>query len=251
MAVARSVGSARVGAHGNPQIGRVKAGASFAMSARMTTELAGAGELSEQDLLSILLGSGSRARAPAQLADRILLELGGVEGLSRAGPGALAELPGMGPAKAMRLVAAVELGVRISQRRRERLDRPVVRTSDAVAELMQPLLAHLDHEEMWVLSLDGRSAVKRLRRVAQGGQHGLSVSARDILRAGIYEAASALVLVHNHPSGDPTPSSEDVAMTEIVRDAAEIVGMPLVDHVVVARGAHASMLDQGLLEGCE
>jgi len=217
----------------------------------MTSQIVGTERLSESDLLQILLGMGRRGEPAAELATRLLSDLGGVEGLCRAGPGALAQLPGVGPAKAMRLVAALELGQRISEHRRQRLERPVVRTSDAVAELMQPRLAHLDHEEMWVLALDGRSAVKRVRRVAQGGLHGLSVSARDILRVGLFEAASALVLVHNHPSGDPTPSSEDVAMTEIVRAAAEIVGMPLVDHVVVARGAHASLLDSGLLDHCE
>jgi len=86
--------------------------------------------------------------------------------------------------------------------------------------------------------------------VAQGGLHGCSVTARDILRGALVQAASALVLVHNHPSGDPRPSPEDVAMTRTVVEAAEVVGTPLVDHVIVsASGNYASMLDLGLLDG--
>jgi DNA repair protein RadC len=100
---------------------------------------------------------------------------------------------------------------------------------------------------MWLLALDGQNGLRSMRRIAQGGLHGCCVSARDILRAGLVEAASAIVLVHNHPSRDPTPSPEDVAMTRVVVDAGEVVGLPLVDHVVVAGSRHASMLDLGLL----
>ena len=101
---------------------------------------------------------------------------------------------------------------------------------------------------MWVLSLDGRNRLRGERRVAQGGLHGCAVAARDILRAALTDAASAFVLVHNHPSGDPRPSPEDVAMTAAVARAATVVGVPLVDHVVVSDGRHASMLELGVLE---
>lgn len=102
---------------------------------------------------------------------------------------------------------------------------------------------------MFVVSLDGQNGARSVRRVAQGGLHGCSVSARDILRVGLTEAASAIVLVHNHPSGDPTPSPEDIAMTRIVAEAAELVGMPLFDHVVIGRDRYVSMLDLGVLAG--
>src|SRR5262249_48282426 len=106
------------------------------------------------------------------------------------------------------------------------------------------------HEQMWIFGLDGRNGLRTVRRVAEGGLHGCSVSARDILRAALTDAASAIVLVHNHPSGDPAPSSEDIAMTRAVELAAAAVGVPLVDHVIVTSdGRHASLLDLGLMEG--
>jgi DNA repair protein RadC len=101
---------------------------------------------------------------------------------------------------------------------------------------------------MWVVCLDGRNRVRASRRVAQGGLHGCAVLPRDILRVAVREAASAIVLVHNHPSDDPTPSSEDLVMTRRVCDAAAVVGVPLVDHVIVApSGRYTSMLDLGVL----
>ena len=101
---------------------------------------------------------------------------------------------------------------------------------------------------MWLVSLDGRNYVRGMRRVAQGGLHTCSVLPRDILRAALYEAATAMVLVHNHPSGDPTPSAEDVALTRNLCDAGALTGLPLVDHVVVApSGKYMSLLDLGVI----
>ncbi|HVY47879.1 MAG TPA: JAB domain-containing protein, partial [Minicystis sp.] len=125
-----------------------------------------------------------------------------------------------------------------------------LKSSDEVAAYAKARLGPLDHEQMWVFALDGRNGLRAVRRVAEGGLHGCSVAARDILRAALQDAASALVLVHNHPSGDPAPSVEDVAMTRIVESAAACVGTPLVDHVIVTSdGRHSSMLDLGLLQG--
>ncbi len=161
------------------------------------------------------------------------------------GPVALAELDGVGPVKALRVAAALALGERAAAERWA--VKPRLASSHDVASYIGPRIGALDHEEMWVLALDGQNGLRGARRVAQGGQHGCSVTARDILRAGLLETASAIAIAHNHPSGDPTPSREDIVMTELVRDAAEVVGVPLVDHVIVARGRHASLLDLGYL----
>jgi len=118
---------------------------------------------------------------------------------------------------------------------------------EAVVVWARPRLATLDHEELWVLALDGRHGLRAARRAASGGIHGLHVGARDVLRIALREAASAFVLVHNHPSGDPAPSDEDVAFTRLVSDAASLVGTPLLDHVVIARQRSSSMLDLGLM----
>ena len=112
-----------------------------------------------------------------------------------------------------------------------------------------PRLATLDHEELWLLALDGHHGLRAARLVASGGIHGLHVAARDALRIALREGASAFVLVHNHPSGDPAPSQEDVAFTRTVERAAAVVGTPLLDHVVIARRRATSMLEAGLLTG--
>ena len=117
----------------------------------------------------------------------------------------------------------------------------------AVEAWARPRLATLDHEELWLLALDGHHGLRAARRVASGGIHGLHVAARDVLRIALREGASAFVLVHNHPSGDPAPSSEDIAFTRTVERAAAVVGTPLLDHVVVARRRAASMLETGVL----
>jgi DNA repair protein RadC len=121
---------------------------------------------------------------------------------------------------------------------------PDARAVDAWA---RPRIGGHDHEELWILALDGQSRLRAARRVASGGLHGMFVAPRDPLRAALREGASAFVLVHNHPSGDPTPSPEDVAFTASVAEAALVVATPLVDHVVVTRSRYASMLERGLM----
>ena len=182
----------------------------------------------------------------ATVASGLLERFGGIEGLSRLGPTALADQPGLGLAKALRLAASLELGCR-SFERAARPHKPL-RTPEAVASWFTSRIGRLKHEEMWVLALDGRYGLRGARRVAQGGLHGCSVAARDILRVALADAASAMILIHNHPSGDPTPSIEDLAMTRAVVAAAAIVGMPLIDHVIVTgSGAYVSLRDLGAL----
>lgn len=195
--------------------------------------------LGDADVLAVLLGCDPVSAA------RLLWDVGGIDGLARVGLHALGSKPGMTAVKAARLAAAVELGRRAA--RQLGSVRPILGTSARVAAWAIPRLVHLDHEQMWVLALDGRSGLRAARRVAEGGLHGCSITARDILRLVIREAASAFVLVHNHPSGHPMPSLADIVMTRAVAMAAETLGTPLVDHVIVAGAAHASMLDLGLL----
>jgi DNA repair protein RadC len=207
---------------------------------------AGFDGLGDADLLAIVLGTGFTGKSVMLVAAALLDRFAGLDGLSRVGPAALAKHPGLGLAKALRVAASIELGRRVCQQAL-RIREPL-RTSAGVARYFAPRLAHLDHEEMWVAALDGRNAMRGIRKVSQGGLHGCAVSARDILRAALADAASSILLVHNHPSGDPAPSMEDLAMTRNVAQAAAIVGTPLVDHVILgAGGKYASMLDIGAL----
>jgi DNA repair protein RadC len=206
----------------------------------------GVESLLDNELLALLLGTGSARESVSVLAARLLEEHGTLEGLARAGVGELSRRRGLGWAKAARVAAAVELGRRVSAANR---NPGVLRfpEASAVAAWADRRLSSLDHEELWVLALDAGNGLRAARRVAMGGLQGMFVSARDPLRVALREGASAFILVHNHPSGDPTPSPEDIEFTERMVRAGDVVGTPLIDHVVVARGVSASMLEQHLM----
>ncbi|MFO0611035.1 MAG: DNA repair protein RadC [Polyangiaceae bacterium] len=203
--------------------------------------------LSDEELVALLLGTGTAGLPVTQVATALLSETGGLASMTKLGASAIADHTGVGPVKALRLAAALEIGARAARERARA--RPKLATSREVAREMAPRIGALDHEEMWVLSLDGQNGLRAARCVAMGGLHGCAVRARDILRAALRDAASGMVLVHNHPSGDPTPSAEDVSMTRAVAAAGEVVGVDLLDHVVIAGERHVSLLDLGLMVG--
>lgn len=202
--------------------------------------------LGDAELLAILLGTGAPGERVTELASDLLNAVGGLEGLARASPHGIATRRGVGPAKAARIVAALALGRRallggLAERA------TVLGSFDALVDWARPRLAWLDHEEVWLLSLDGANGLKAARRVAQGGMHGCALTTRDVLGPALRDAASAILLVHNHPSGDPRPSTEDLGMTRALARACEVVGVPLLDHVIVARGGASSLLEAGAL----
>ena len=199
--------------------------------------------LSDIDLVVLVLGA-ARREVPALAA---ALGDGGVAGLARAGLGELAQSKGIGRVRAVRLAASIELGRRAIMAASLEAARKFPH-QDAVVAWARPRLAALDHEELWVLALDGRQGLRAARRVASGGIQGLHIGVRDVLRVALKEAAEAFVLVHNHPSGDPAPSNEDIAFTKTVGEGALVVGTPLLDHVIVARQHSSSMLELGLID---
>jgi DNA repair protein RadC len=201
------------------------------------------GSLGDSDLLTLVLGSGSTGRPVQSLARELLETSGGLEGLSRLGPQGLAHRPGLGPAKALRVAAALELG------RRATLGalalRPPLASFEDVVAWARPRFAGLDHEEVWLFSLDGQNGIKAARRIAQGGAHGCALTTRDVLGHALRDAASAILLLHNHPSGDPRPSAEDIRMTRALSNACRTVDLALLDHVIVARGGASSLFEAG------
>jgi len=197
--------------------------------------------LADVDLLSLLLGTGSLGEPVLVSAACLLESSGGLRGIARLGPHGLLRR-GIGPAKATRIAAALELGRR-AQLGMLAEQRGLFDCFERVVEWARPRLCPLEHEEVWLLSLDGRYGLKSARRIAQGGLHGCALLTRDVLGPALQDGASAMVLLHNHPSGDPTPSPEDIAMTRVLRAAADLVGVPLLDHVVVARGGASSVFE--------
>ena len=197
----------------------------------------GSPELSDAEAVAIAAGI-TEVRAVELLRD-----IGGLRGLNHAGRGELAAKIGPGPAA--RLLSNRDLCHRLEQAAtapRENLADPT-----AVFAWAKHHLARMDHEQLWVLALDGRHGLITARQVAEGGVHGLHVGVRDVLRAVLREGASGFVLVHVHPSGDPSPSDEDVAFTKAIVAGADRIGTPILDHVIVARGRYASMANMGLL----
>lgn len=211
---------------------------------RQRTITLGVESLSDTDLVALILGTGGGGMPLATLAAALVEE--GVGALTRAGIGELSERRGIGPAKAMRLVASIELGRRSVEAASLEVVAHLV-DRDSVVTWARPRLSTLDHEELWALCLDGRHGLRAARRVASGGIHGLHVGVRDVLRIVLREATSAFILVHNHPSGDSAPSDEDKAFTRAVSEGAAAVGTPLVDHVIVARRLARSMMARGLI----
>lgn len=208
--------------------------------------LGGVETMHSVELLALLLGTGTRGASALAVAAALLDQANGLCALHRMSAHLLAARRGVGTAKAARILASLELGRRLAVAQLSET-RPVCGSFVAVAAWAQPRLAALEHEEVWVLSLDARNGVKGTRRVGQGGVHGCALTAREILRPALLDAASGLVLVHNHPSGDPTPSEHDIRMTRAVAEAAQIVGLALLDHVVVARSGAESLVALGLL----
>jgi DNA repair protein RadC len=216
----------------------------FALPRERGVEL-GFDTLADAELVAVLLGTGQKGRPVNHVAAELLDRCGGVTGLFRTGARALAESSGVGLAKAARIAAGFELGRRLALSSLG--PRPTFPSSEEVARWGRIHLSALEHEQVWVLSLDGKNGLRGARRVAEGGLHGCSLQPRDVLRAVVRDAASAFVLLHNHPSGDPKPSPEDIELTAAVARAAMVIGTPLVDHVIVGGTEHASLFDLGIL----
>ncbi|MEQ8723759.1 MAG: DNA repair protein RadC [Sandaracinaceae bacterium] len=212
---------------------------------RERMRVVGTERLSDAELLALLLGTGARAEPVSVLASRILHELGGIAGLRRIGAGALEQLAGVGPTKASRIVAAIELGRRVATRPLPRGER--IGSSRDVDAALRPRLADADAERFVAIALDAKNRPVAEVEVARGGLSACPVSPSDVFRSLIKEAAAGVVFVHNHPSGEPSPSAEDVELTERLRAAGELLGVRVLDHVIIGREGYFSFLDAGLL----
>ena len=197
---------------------------------RMVAE--GAQALSSLELVSVLVGSGTRGRPATSVAADLLT--GGLSELRRARVGALLELPGVGEAQACRVVAALELGRRAafaSSTPRKRLLTP-----GAIADRLWLRLAHLQHEEFWALLLNSRCEELRAVRISSGGLSHCSVLPREALAPALIHGAPLCAFAHNHPSGDPRPSPDDQRLQLLLDEAARALRVQVVDHLVIAEG---------------
>jgi DNA repair protein RadC len=206
----------------------------------------GPAALTTAELLAILLGTGGTAAGVLELAGRVLeIGDGSLRRLAQRPSAELLRAQGVGPTKAARLLAALELGARIAREERPPLFR--IREPDDVVRLFQPRLRDLQVEEFHLLALDSQSQVLREVLVTRGLLNSSLVHPREVFRAAIAEAAAGIIVVHNHPSGDPTPSAEDRAVTQQLVAAGRLLDLPLYDHVIIAGDRFVSFATTGLL----
>lgn len=210
---------------------------------RERLEALGPAALADAELVALVLRTGSGRRPATALASALLEGAGGLSGLARAAPGELRGAVGVGTAKAAALAAAVELGRRLSARRLRAGD--ALRGPEDVHRHLHARLRDAPHERFLVILLDGRHRVLREVTASQGTLTASLVHPREVFRPALREGAAAVVLAHNHPSGDPTPSREDREVTRRLARAGELLGVPVLDHVVVAERGFESLREEG------
>jgi len=201
--------------------------------------------LSEIELLALLLRSGTQEANVLELAAQVFARFGGLKGLAAASCAELGTVRGVGPAKAALIQAALELGRRISARPGE--IRPAIRCPDDVASLMMDEMRGLDREHFRALLLNAKHQVLCVDRIAVGTLSQSSVHARELFKNAIKRNAAAVIVVHNHPSGDPSPSKEDLDVTKRLARAGDIIGISILDHVVIGDNNFVSFKASGLL----
>jgi len=202
--------------------------------------------LTDTELLAILLGSGTRNMTAVEVARLILKGAGNdLQMLGRQGIRDLTRVRGVGPAKAITLLAALELG-----RRRAGLqhtEKTAVKSSETVFKLFHPMLGDLDHEEFWLLMLNRANRILGKYKVSQGGLAGTVIDTRIILKKALDNLACSIIVCHNHPSGNHQPSDADVKITEKLKRASEMLEIKLLDHVIVTDKSYFSFADEGMI----
>lgn len=205
----------------------------------------GVDALSIQELLAILLGTGTHGKTVLDLSQELLLHFGGTEGLLQASVAELQQFKGIGSAKAILLKAAFGIALRA---KREKLGvSPLVRSIQDVLEIAVPQIGDLKKEAVLIILRDVKCRLIRSEVISLGTLSEVLVHPREVFQIAIRHGAYSLVICHNHPSGDPTPSEEDITLTKKLDDCAKLVGIPLVDHIIIGRDNFISMHKQGYL----
>jgi DNA repair protein RadC len=202
--------------------------------------------LSDAELIAILIGSGNPEETAVELSRRILNSVGNdLNDLSRKNSDYLVRFKGIGEAKAVNILAAMELG-----RRRKESGNPEktgITGSNDVALLFTPLLGDLDHEEFWILLLNRSNKVIDKFMASKGGITGTVIDVRSIMKNGVEKVATSMILCHNHPSGNLTPSDADLQITRKLKDAGKIMDIQVLDHLIITQNGYFSFADNGVL----
>lgn len=223
-------------------------GAAFATGDRMAHDdrprerlwRRGLTSIGDEELLAILLGSGVRSRPAGAIAAEVMRASGGVVAVSRASLHELCQTAGIGSARAARIAAAFELGRRALEMEQRR---DIIGSPEDIFRVIGPRLIGVQQEMFFAIGIDIRNQLLDIVEVARGTVHGVEVHPREVFRPLVRMAAAGAILAHNHPSGDPTPSAEDERLTERLRDVGDLVGIPIIDHVVISEAGYRSVAE--------
>ena len=199
----------------------------------------GPSALSTAELIAIIWRSGTKGQNVLNLASHALARFGGLAVLARASVEELAQMPGIGPAKAIELLAAFELGRRLLTMQPE--ERPTVQSPEDIVNLLAPEMSAFEQEHLRVVLLDAKHRISAIREVYIGSLNASPVRVSELFREAVRQASAAIVIVHNHPSGDPTPSPEDIQVTRDARRAGEILDIELLDHLILGQQRFVSI----------
>lgn len=202
--------------------------------------------LTEAELIAILIGSGSRDETAVELSKRILSSVGNnLNALGKLNINDLTRFKGIGEAKAVSVVAALELGRRRNET--EIIKRNKITSSKDVFDILKPILIDLPFEEFWLLILNRANLVIKKEMISRGGVSGTVVDTKIIFKAAIENYASSIIICHNHPSGNLKPSEADIRITKNIKEAGKLMEIPLLDHLIVAETGFYSFADEGML----
>jgi DNA repair protein RadC len=207
--------------------------------------LKGKAALSDAELIAILIGSGTRELSAVDLSKLILQSVNNnLNELAKLSINDLIKFKGIGEAKAISIAAALELGRR--RKESETLKKPKITSSADVYEAIRPYLMDLQHEQFWVLLLNRANEVIRPQQISIGGVSGTVADPKMIFKAAIEHLASSIILVHNHPSGNLTPSQADKDLTKKVKEGGRTLDIPVLDHLIFSDNGHFSFADEGI-----
>lgn len=210
--------------------------------------LYGAASLSNAELLAILLRTGTREESVLRVAERVLAcykDLG-LAAMVHVSAAELSAIHGVGPSKAAAILAAVELGRRLSRKAAEKVE--IIHGPEDVAHFAMPHFRHEQREHFAVLLLNTKNHILAMPDVSVGSLTASIVHPREVFQAAVRYAAAAMILLHNHPSGDPSPSREDISVTQRLVKAGKIMDIPVLDHIILGDGRFVSLKEKGLLQ---
>jgi DNA repair protein RadC len=210
---------------------------------RERLSLAGPEALRDAELLAILFRTGTRTLGAVALADKVILHFGNLRSLARASLEELQQVKGVGKVKSIEIKAALELGKRLANftdRGRTR-----IHTAQDVVDILMVKFKDYENEVFKCLLLNTKNDVMKIVDISQGSLDGTLAVPRDVFRQAVRDGASAVILCHNHPSGDPAPSSDDIHLTQRLKESGELLGIRVLDHVIFGDGSHVSLNERG------